>query len=219
MIKLEETQKTYLEYALTGNSSKARQLVTEALETGTPAIDLYHNVFYPTMVETGELWQNNKITVAKEHMITAMTQNIIASLYPLLFKDLVDREENRGNILIACPGGELHELGIRMLADILEFEGWDVTYLGSNIPAEFIVERLNENTFDIMGLSCAISFNLRYVRETIELARQDGFKGPVIVGGRIFNTDPFLKDYVGADYHGKDFYEAVEILKGISYPN
>lgn len=219
MNKLETIQKSYLKYALDGSSTQARQLVTELLESGTPAIDLYHHVFYPTMVETGELWQQNKITVAKEHMITALTQNIIASLYPLLFKDLVDREIDQGNVLIACPGGELHELGIRMLADILEFEGWNVTYLGANIPAEFIIERLRESNFDIVGLSCSISFNLRFVKETIELARQDGFKGPVLVGGRIFNTDPALKNFVGANYYGKNFYEAVDILKGISKPN
>ncbi len=216
MTNLEDAQKSYLEHVLSGNSALARQLVTETLDAGTPAIDLYHHVFFPTMVETGELWQKNEISVAREHMITAMTQNIIASLYPLLFKDLVDREKERGNVLVACPGGELHELGIRMLADIWELEGWSVTYLGANIPAEFIAERLQEKNYDIIGLSCAISFNLRFVKETVEMVKKTGFKGPVIVGGRAFNIDPLLKDYVGADYYGKDYYEAVEALNGIS---
>lgn len=216
MTNLRNTQKSYLEHVLAGNNTLARQLVAETLDAGTPAIDLYHHVFFPTMVETGELWQKNEISVAKEHMITAMTQNIIASLYPQLFKDLVDREEERGNVLVACPGGELHELGIRMLADIWELEGWNVTYLGANIPAEFITERLHENNYDIIGLSCAISFNIRFVKETIEMARKNGFNGPVIVGGRAFNIDPSLKDYVGSDYYGKDFYEAVEALETIS---
>lgn len=76
-------------------------------------------------------------------------------------------------------------------------------YLGSNVPAPFIVDKLSEEIFDILALSCASSFNLRYVKETIALVRgADVFSGSLIVGGRVFNLDRSLKDDVKADYHG-----------------
>ncbi len=214
-MSLENTYESYLKFILEGDKKNSRRVIEEAIKSGVPAIDIYYHVFYPTMVKTGELWQKNKISVAREHMITATTQNIIASLYPLIFKDLAEQENSRGKILIACPGEELHELGIRMLADIWELEGWDVTYLGSNIPARFITDSLIEENHDILALSNSISFNLKYSKETIEKAKAAGYRGFTVVGGRVFNVDPTLKDYVGADYHGSDFYQAVQILEEI----
>ena len=84
------------------------------------------------------------------------------------------------------------------------------------MPSIIRLVRLQENNYGIIGFSCAISFNIRFVKETIEMVKKNDFNGPVIVSGRAFNIDPLLKDYVGADYYGKDYYEAVEALNGIS---
>ena len=84
-MSLENTYESYLKFILEGDKKNSRRVIEEAIKSGVPAIDIYYHVFYPTMVKTGELWQKNKISVAREHMITATTQNIIASLYPLIF--------------------------------------------------------------------------------------------------------------------------------------
>ncbi len=207
----------YLEAVLAGNKVRCHQLIRSAISAKVPVIDIYHQILYPVMVQIGELWQENKISVAQEHLATAITQNIISSHYPTLLQSIESREKERGKVLVACPGSELHELGARMLSDIWELEGWDVTYLGSNIPPHFIAEALGRGDYTALGLSCSLSFNVRFVRETIEKVRAvRQFKGVVIVGGRIFNVDAALLPYVGGDCYGKNFYEAVKILEKIN---
>ena len=65
--------------------------------------------------EVGRLWQMNRLSVAQEHYVTAATQLIMSQLYPLVFRTA--RRDRR--IVAACVGGELHELGVRMVADRL----------------------------------------------------------------------------------------------------
>ena len=46
-------------------------------------------------------------------------------------------------MVATCIGGELHEIGIRMVADFFEMEGWDTYYLGANTPADAVVAELS----------------------------------------------------------------------------
>ncbi len=206
--------RAYLAAILEADKSVCHAIISEAVNAGLPVKDIYHKILYPVMVQIGELWQQNKINVAQEHLATAITQNIISGFYPILLQSIKDRDEEKGNVLVACPGNELHELGARMLSDVWELEGWNVTYLGSNIPAHFIAETLSSGQFNALALSCSLSFNVRYVKETIDKVKSvNQYSGPVLIGGRIFNVDPALQKYVDADYCGKDFYEAIEILE------
>ncbi len=212
----QNTCQAYLEAILKADKALCHNIISDVVDKGVPVIDIYQKVLFPVMVQIGELWKLNKINVAQEHLATSITQNIIASFYPTFLGVIKEREEDKGNVLVACPGNEMHELGARMLSDVWELEGWNVTYLGSNIPAQFIAETLARGKFHVLGLSCSLSFNVKFVKETIEKVKSvQEFNGPVICGGRIFNVDPALMEYVAADYYGKDFYEAIDILHGI----
>lgn len=210
-MKTQEIYEEYLAAILKADRRQCHEIIRQAVDNGSSLIDIYSQVFFPAMVKIGELWQHNQISVAQEHLATAITQNIISSLYPTLLQGAKPREG--GRVLVACPGDELHELGARMLSDLWELEGWDVSYLGSNIPASYVSDTLEKGDFVALALSCTLSFNLKHVKETIEMTRyKQEFKGPIIVGGRIFNVDASLVKYVGADYHGRDFASAIDIL-------
>ncbi len=214
-MRTEDFCKGYLEAILKADKSGCYKVIDEAFKAQVPVIDIYQGIFFPVMVRIGELWQINKISVAQEHLFTAITQNIISSFYSKILESIRYGDEVRGNVIVVCPGNELHELGARMLSDLWELEGWNVTYLGSNIPSDFIIETLCGAEYTALGLSCSLSFNVRYVKETVEKARSAGFSGAVIVGGRMFNIEPNLKNIVGADFHGRDFYEAIKIINNI----
>jgi methanogenic corrinoid protein MtbC1 len=63
--------------------------------------------------------------VAQEHYCTAATQLIMSQLSPRLFgRDRIGRR-----LVVTCVGDELYELGMHMVADFFEMEGWDA-YMG-----------------------------------------------------------------------------------------
>ena len=79
--------------------------------------------------------QLNRISVAEEHFCTAATQWIMAGLYRRAFH----RTQGKRRLVGACVSGEPHEIGTRMVCDVLQLEGWDTYYFGANTPNADVV--------------------------------------------------------------------------------
>jgi methylmalonyl-CoA mutase cobalamin-binding domain/chain len=199
---------TYLDALLRGERHVASHLILDAVDRGVPIKDLYLHVFQPSQHEIGRLWQMNQISVAQEHYCTAATQLIMSQLYPRIFAT-----ERIGRRLVAtCVGGELHEIGIRMVADFFEMEGWDTYYLGANTPTESIVQTVLERSADILGVSATIAFHASAVVDLIAHMRaSEAGDVKILVGGYPFNVALDLWRQVGADGCAHDAQEAVEL--------
>jgi methylmalonyl-CoA mutase cobalamin-binding domain/chain len=197
----------YLDALLRGERRIASRLVLDSVEQGASIKDVYLHVFQQSQYEIGRLWQMNRITVAQEHYCTAATQLIMSQLYPYLFS------ANRiGRRLVAtCVGDELHELGMRMVADFFEMEGWDTYYVGANTPAESILQTVAEREADVLGISATMTFHLGDVAALIAEVRRAPGGGDVtiLVGGYPFNVAADLWREVGADGYAPHAEEAV----------
>ncbi len=202
---------SYLAALLRGDRREASRLVLDAVDQGTPVKDVYLHVFQPVQHEIGRLWQLNRISVAQEHFCTAATQMIMSQLYPRIFAT-----ERKGRTLVAtCVGGELHEIGARMVADFFEMEGWDTFYLGANTPTPSIVRTLEERQADVLAVSATITYHVSAVAALIADVRASSRGGSVkiLVGGYPFNVAPGLYKSVGADGTAPNAQEAVWVAE------
>jgi len=203
---LVDVARCYSQALLRGERQEAGKLIMETVASGIPVKDIYLHVFQPAQLEIGRLWQTNQITVAQEHYCTAATQMIMSQLYPYLFTT----ERIGRNLVVACVGGELHEIGARMVADFFELDGWDTYYLGANTPADSILRTLSERQCDILAISVTIAPHLPGVSELIDKVRATpGLPLKIIVGGYPFNVMPNLWQQVGADGFARDAEHAV----------
>jgi MerR family transcriptional regulator, light-induced transcriptional regulator len=210
---LSELAGAYIEALLRGDRRAASRMILEAVEAGAPIRDIYLDVFQHAQHEIGRLWQTNQISVAQEHLATAMTQMIMSQLYPRIFST-----ERKGRVMVAtCVGGELHEIGVRMVADFFEMEGWDTFYLGANTPARSVIQTIVERQADLLAISATITYHVSAVTELISQVRQAPETGDVaiMVGGYPFNVAPELWRSVGADGYARNAAEAVEVGEGL----
>ena len=183
-----ELSKQYLSLLLTGDRKAASDLVMKMVDDGINIPDIYLKVFHPAMYEVGRLWQTGKITVAHEHFCSAATQLIMSELYPRIQQKV----NKKGKLAVAaCVAGELHEIGLRMTADLLEMAGWRTMYIGANTPATGIIDIAKEQKAQILALSMALPSNGPALREIIAMARQQ-LSGDVkiIVGGYVLSSNP-----------------------------
>ena len=119
----------HLDFLLHGRRDDAGRFILSAVETGTSVKFIYREVLQPVQRELGRLWQTNDVSVAQEHYCTAATRLIMGQLYPYL--PMASRIGKR--VVVTCVGGELHEVGARMVADLFEMEGWDSYFLGTTM--------------------------------------------------------------------------------------
>lgn len=199
----------FLKLLLNGERHVASRLILDAVDSGVPVKDIYLHVFQRSQRELGRLWQLNQISVAQEHYSTAATQLIMAQLYPSIFRT----EKNERKIIATSIGGELHEIGVRIIADFFEMEGWDTYYLGANSPTAAIVQAIADRRADILAVSATMTFHIRAVENLIATVRasadSNGVK--ILVGGYPFNLEPELWKRVGADGYAADASEAIAV--------
>jgi MerR family transcriptional regulator, light-induced transcriptional regulator len=199
--------KSYLDALLAGDRKAASELILTAVQQGTPVQDIYIHVFQPAQYEIGRLWQTGKISVAQEHYCTAVTQMVMSQLYPHIFTS----PKNGGKVLAACVPGELHEVGLRMVADVMEMEGWNTLFLGANTPVKSIVQTLTEKGINLLAISATMTFNVGKVSEMMRAVRSsDGCRSvKVMVGGYPFKIAPELWRTIGADGYAGTAAEAI----------
>ncbi|MCG2829033.1 B12-binding domain-containing protein [Methanothermobacter sp. K4] len=207
---LRDLAERYLELVLNTEAKKARDLIISSLESGVNVEDIYLHVFEPVQHEIGRLWQTNQISVAHEHYATSVTQMIMSELYPYIYR-ASDRKNLR--LVAACVNNELHEIGIRMVSDFFEINGWDSVYLGANTPPEDCRKIVDELKPDLVAVSATMTFNVGHVRSLIELFGELDDAPPIMVGGYPFNVDTDLWRKVGADLHAASASSAVRVAE------
>jgi len=211
---LAASARAYLSALLATDREGARVIIIDLVQKGVPIRDLYLNIFQPVLRETGRLWQTHQASVAQEHYITGATQLIIALLYEQLMNER-RRQERKGRSLVAtCVSDELHEVGIRMVADFFEMDGWDTAYIGANTPTNSVVTMAKERQADAIAISSTMSFHVPRVYDLIQAIRADPVTAGacVVIGGYPFNIVPDLWKRVGADCCAHSADEAVKVV-------
>ena len=207
-----EWPRVYLDAVRLGDRRHALAVVEDARAAGLGLSALYLEVFQPALREIGRLWQENEITVAEEHLATAITQVAMSRLYTDF---CMASNRNGRTLLAACAEKERHEVGLRMICDLLELEGWDTTYLGATVPPDALVGMVVRDRPDVLALSASLAPHLPQVRSVITAVRlATGERVPyILVGGRPFLDDATLAHQLGADAMARDTTEAVARLR------
>ncbi len=201
----------YLEYLLQGDRQGASRAILAAVEGGQPVRDIYLQVFQRAQQEIGRLWQLNRVSVAQEHYCSAATQLIMSQLYSRIFNT-----ERVGRTLVATSvGGDLHEIGIRMVSDFFEMEGWDTFYLGANSPTSAVLETVQQRRPDLVAISATMPYHLRDVAALVEALRSLPQAPPVVVGGQAFVGAEGLWREMGAQGTAGDAQEAIQVANGL----
>jgi methanogenic corrinoid protein MtbC1 len=175
----------YLREILAGKRKTALELIMDAYRGGYAIPGIYMDVFQEALYEIGRLWETNQITVADEHMGTAITQFVMSNLYQYLER----ADEQRGKVVMTGVQGELHQVGANMVADVLEADGWDVMFLGTNVPAEGVIQSIGKHGADIFGISSTMLFNIpRVIALTDAVRKEFGDSVRIMLGGGAFKT-------------------------------
>jgi methanogenic corrinoid protein MtbC1 len=197
---LSRVAKSFLGHLLAGDRDRAAAVISRALAAGTPIEEIYTGIFQPVLRETGRLWQQDEVTVAQEHFVSSMIRQIMEQQHDRVVAAGRTARRNK-TVVAACAGEELHEIGIRMVADFFEMDGWDVYYTGANTPVKSILESVKDRKADVVALSITMPSRLPGLRYLVRSLRADAdlAKVKIIVGGYPFAIIPDLWERVGAD--------------------
>ena len=100
------------------------------------------------MQEIGNQWRVGTLRIAHEHLAAAAVRTVLGNMC-----QTSDIAASMPNLVVATPRGQLHEIGALIAGTTAAAEGWRVTYLGPNLPAEEIAGCAAQNAAKAIGLS------------------------------------------------------------------
>jgi methanogenic corrinoid protein MtbC1 len=148
------------------------------VELGSEAF--IEHLLTPLLTQIGKSWQEGELRPVHEHMASS----VIRSLSYIL-RNNSPCPANAPRMIVTTPMGQLHELGAMLAAIMAEFSGWQVTYLGADLPAEEIA--IAVKYVDAQALTISLSFasdDHLVHKELRRLKKLIGNDVALIVGGR-----------------------------------
>ncbi|MFF3015380.1 B12-binding domain-containing protein [Streptomyces sp. NPDC057939] len=193
---------------LAGDERAATAVVRAALDDGMDPESVLLDVIARVQSRVGEEWAANTITVAQEHVATAINERAIAVVAE---HDASRTEPSRGRVVVACVDGEWHGLPARLLTEVLRLRGWHVDHLGAHVPTPHLIAHIHRTGPDVVALSSSIPTRLPTAHATITACQAAGT--PVLVGGAAFGPDGQYARLLGADAWAPDARAAADRLE------
>jgi len=131
------------------NGNKLTVILKQA-DINLSRMTFMEQVIVPMMIKIGEMWRGGSLKVAEEHIASAIVCSYLGD-----FRDIQPTDPNAPNIIVATPSGHLHEIGAKIVAATAAAEGWHVTYLGPNVPADDIAAVVYKHHSKAVALSFA----------------------------------------------------------------
>ena len=177
----EGMSRSYGDALRAADGGAAERVALESLQKGMSVETLYGRVIAPAMWRIGCLWEQGAITVADEHLATALTHRVMASVFGSSLGRATPRP---GRILLAAVEGERHALGLRMAADVLELGGYEVDYLGGDVPLDALMSAVDSRGPDLVGLSNTRASDVSSLEAAVSALREAFADTPILLGGQ-----------------------------------
>jgi len=140
---------------------------------------LLEQLLVPLMRRIGELWKEGTLRPIHEHLATAVVRSFLGRLFN------TPTATGAPEVIVTTPPQQAHELGAMMAAACAAAEGWRVTYLGPNLPAEEIAAAVRKKNARALVLGITYPPDDPQLGQEIErLARLLPEGTAVLAGGR-----------------------------------
>ena len=148
--------------------------------------------------------------MSQEHMATALANTILTKVRdqtPL-------KERNRRKALLSCVSGNSHSLGLKMINDYLEIQGYKTNSLGGGCPTDAILSQIHRQKPDLICLSVELSGHLLGLKKTIEAIHSEFYSNRpyILVGGWVINAIAITAKEVQADVTADGMHRLEEVL-------
>ena len=212
----EDEAEPYLTLCLAAARRLDVQELERQLEQALIALSRQHlldKLLMPLMQRIGDLWQHGDLRPIHEHMTSSVVRTFVGSL-----RAAYHAPATAPQLIVTTPARQLHELGALIAAAAAATDGWQVTYLGSDLPAEEIAAAAIQKGAKAVGLSVVyppddplLPDELRRLRRLLPRTTQ------IVVGGRAAAAYAAILDEIEARRVEslKELREELELLRSL----
>ncbi len=193
-----------------GEYDETVDLINPALEKDIAARTLIAGPMATGIAEVGRRFKMDEYFLPEVMMSAKSMHAALGVLKPLI---IAEKTEEVGTIVVGTVQGDLHDIGKKIVAMMLEAAGFTVHDLGVSVPPEEFIASIKEHQPQIVGFSALLTTTMNMQWETIKAIQAEGLREhvKVFVGGAPISQA--WCDKIGADAYAADALIAVEKAK------
>ncbi len=192
----------YLDSLMDGDKAACSKIVGQLLKENVPIKDIYDDLFQKSMYRIGHLWENQRSSIAQEHMASQITESLLSIVYA----KILEVEKIGKTAVIACVDKEFHQIGPKIISDFFELHGWDSYFLGSNTPRNEVITTIRDKKPQVVGISNNFYINFVRLLKLVDDIKKLFPEQEIILGGQAVSEN--IMDSI-------DKYENVRIIKSL----
>lgn len=174
---------------LAGRRAPSLALIEHQLASGRSVVEVGQCLIQPALYCIGDKWRSGQVSVAQEHLATALALSVMAEAV----SGIAGLPATGKKVLLACVEGNHHVVGLQMVGDAFGLAGWDVNYLGANVPIDALLTHVKLWSPDVIALSAALPQHVSDIKRAGRFLRDAlGDRCPhILVGGRAVDASSF----------------------------
>lgn len=199
---------TELARALSNDDERRALLAAETLWQSAGSLAAVYRVLSEQLGAAGQGWVAGTSSLARVQRMTVSALRLMARLRPL------PSPSQRGTVVLACPPGDLHTLGMYAVAHLVEDLGYRAVLAGSLPWPDLGEVAAGVEDLVAVGLSLHSDIPVSSLRRGLAVVRKECGHPPVLLGGPRLAADPGLVRRLGA--HGSDLggHDSLDLLAG-----
>lgn len=198
------------EVLINGDRPTARALLEQAARNGMTQEQVVTELCWPTYEQICKLYRNDQLSRLAHHTATRLLRVLVdQAAAQFTRKPKVGR-----TVFAVCGPTDADELGAQMAVDLLEREGFTMTFGGGGIAADEILGAVQERQPDVLLMFASAPTDLPEIRGMIDQLHEIGAcrKLQIVVGGGVFNRAEGLAEEIGADLWATSPAELAEAM-------
>jgi DNA-binding transcriptional MerR regulator len=202
-----EIRENWVAACMDFDESRAENLLAQAFAR-YPLETVCLGVLKDGLAEIGARWYSGQSTVQQEHFASALAMRRLNALLAAA------PTPTRGSkILAACPPGEDHVFPLLLVTLFLRQRGWEVIYLGGDVPLERLDATLSSSKPDLIISTAQQLYTAASLFEVAQYLQGEGVL--FTYGGLIFNLLPDLRNRIPGHFLGESLDQVVQVVENI----
>jgi 5-methyltetrahydrofolate--homocysteine methyltransferase len=199
---------------LDGKVEKAAERVGQGLDAGIDVDDILSKGLLSAMDLVGERFGEGEIFIPQVIWSAKAMQAGMNLLKPLFTES---HQKQSGRIVIGTALGDIHDIGKKLVAMMLEGAGFEVFDLGTDVKPESFVDKAVEEKADVIAISALLTTTMMSMADVVALKNERALSSlKVMIGGAPLSQE-FCRE-IGADAYGVDARDAVLKAKELIHP-
>jgi DNA-binding transcriptional MerR regulator len=188
----------------THDEGRARKIV-DSIQSMFDLNTIFFQIFQPCLYQIGDAWYRGEIRIATEHFASAFIRSILMNLlqaFPIY--------SSAPTLLVGCAPEEFHEIAPLMLSVLLRREGYQVEFLGPDLPVDDLVLYAEDTGSDMVIVSAGFEETAQPLYQMQAKLNELSGQPSLGFGGRYFNENPSALQDMGGVFLGQTLEQAIQ---------